>query len=127
MKNNINLRNYAANKLKYLREINNMTQDELAEKLSNRIDKEVKRQTISLYENGERGMNQDVLFALSDIFDISINVFFPSTTSKKQHEEYKKILREKGWMDDNDYINEENLDKLMKIADMIEGINKKEN
>ena len=30
-------------------------------------------------------------------------------------------------MDDNDYINEENLDKLMKIADMIEGINKKEN
>lgn len=125
MKNNINLRNYAANKLKYLREANNMTQDELAEKLSNRIDKEIKRQTVSLYENGERGMNQDVLFALSDIFDVSINVFFPNTTSKKQHEEYKRILREKGLMDDNDYINEENLDKLMKIADMIESLDKK--
>lgn len=125
MKNNIDLRNYAANKLKYLRETNNMTQDELAEKLSNRIDKEIKRQTISLYENSERGMNQDVLFALSDIFDVSINVFFPNTTSKKQHEEYKQILKEKGLMDDNDYINEENLDKLMKIADMIESLDKK--
>lgn len=125
MKNNIDLRNYAANKLKSLREINNMTQDDLAEKLSNRIEKEVKRQTISLYENGERGMNQDVLFALSDIFDVSINVFFPNTTSKKQHEEYKRILREKGLMDDNDYINEENLNKLMKIVEMINSLDKK--
>lgn len=77
MNNEINLRLYASNKLKNLRENNNMTQDELADKISLRIKKEVKRQTVSLYENGDRGMNQDVLFAIADIFDTSINDFFP--------------------------------------------------
>lgn len=125
MNNEINLRSYAANRLKYLRESNNITQDELADKLSKKIGKEVKRQTVSLYENGDRGMNQDVLFALSDIFDVSINVFFPNNEKKKNHEEYKKILKEKGLMDDNDYINEESLDKLMKIVDMIDAFEKK--
>ena len=104
MNNGFNLRNYAATKLKYLRETNNMTQDDLAEQISKRIDKEVKRQTVSLYENGERGMNQDILFALSDIFDVSINVFFPETTNKMKHDDFfdgrklylkkRKILRE---------------------------------
>ena len=36
-------------------------------------------------------------------------------------------LKEKGLMDDEENIDEESLDKLLKIADMIEGINKKEN
>lgn len=125
MNNEVNLRSYAANKLKHLREFNNITQDELADKLSKKIGKEVKRQTVSLYENGDRGMNQDVLFALSDIFDVSINVFFPNTKRKEQHDEYKKILKEKGLMDDNDYINKESFNKLMKIADMIESLDKK--
>ena len=35
-------------------------------------------------------------------------------------------LKEKGLMDDEENIDEESLDKLLKIADMIEGINKKE-
>lgn len=78
MNNDINLKNYAANKLKSLRDKNNMTQDELADKISSYLDKEVKRQTISLYENGDRGMNQDILFALSDIFNVSVDTFFPS-------------------------------------------------
>ena len=80
MENKIDLRKYAANKLKNLREKSSMTQDELADKLSLKIKKDIKRQTISLYENGDRGMNQDILFAVSDIFDVSINDFFPPTT-----------------------------------------------
>ena len=77
MNKDVNLRMFSANKLKHLRENNNMTQDDLAEKLCQRLGETITRQTVSLYENGKRGMNQDILFALSDIFNISINTFFP--------------------------------------------------
>lgn len=77
MNKDVNLRMFSANKLKSLRENNNMTQDDLAEKLCQRLGETITRQTVSLYENGKRGMNQDILFALSDIFNISINTFFP--------------------------------------------------
>ena len=50
-----------------------------------------------------------------------------SDENKESDKEYKKILKEKGLMDDEENIDEESLDKLLKIADMIEGINKKEN
>lgn len=123
MNSELNLRTFASNKLKKLREENNMTQDELAEKIAMRINKKVKRQTISLYENGDRGMNQDILFALSDIFNVSINVFFPPINKeqkKEQEEHLRRILREKGLMDENDYINEKNLNKLLEIANMLE-------
>ncbi len=83
MKKDINLRKYAAKQLKELRE-KKMTQDELAEKLSKLEGKEIKRQTISLYENGERGMNQDVLFDLSKIFNVHISYFFPETIKNNQ-------------------------------------------
>ena len=53
--------------------------------------------------------------------DLKTNTSYNQTT-----EDYKKILKEKGLMDDNNYINEENLDKLLKIAEMIDGLNKKE-
>lgn len=77
MSKDFNLRIFSANKLKNLRENNNMTQDDLAEKLCQRLGETITRQTVSLYENGKRGMNQDILFALSDIFNVSINTFFP--------------------------------------------------
>lgn len=77
MSKDFNLRIFSANKLKNLREKNNMTQDDLAEKLCQRLGETITRQTVSLYENGKRGMNQDILFALSDIFNVSINTFFP--------------------------------------------------
>ena len=79
MNNQVDLRKFASNKLKHLRELYQMTQDELAEKLSIKVNKDIKRQTVSLYENGDRGMNQDILFALADIFNVSINDFFPSS------------------------------------------------
>lgn len=119
------LRMFSANKVKYYREKEGMTQDELAEKVSKQIGKEVKRQTISLYENGERGMNQDILFTLADIFNISINDFFPDTTNK-ENKDYKQILKDKGLMDENDNIDEKSLNKLLEIADMIKGYKKED-
>ncbi len=67
------LSKFIGSKIKYYRELRNMTQDELAEQLK------TTRQSISRYENGERKANQDILFDLADIFKISINNFFPPT------------------------------------------------
>ncbi len=86
-----NLRKYAAKKLKELRE-RYMTQDELAEKLSLLENKEIKRQTISLYENGERGMNQDILFDVAKIFGVPISYFFPTINNSEKSVDIKKEM-----------------------------------
>lgn len=117
----MDINKYIGNKIREFRIKKNITQEELAEFLK------TTPQTISRYEIGDRKTNQDVLFALANYFNVSINDFFPDTVNKSQEEKYKKILREKGLMDENENINEESLNKLLKIADMIDGINKKEN
>lgn len=53
--------------LKELRQKHNMTQDQLAEKLS------VTRQAVSRWENGESVPNPETLKQLSALFDSSIN------------------------------------------------------
>ncbi len=112
---------YIGSKIREFRVRKNITQEELAEFLK------TTPQTVSRYEIGERKTNQDVLFSLANYFKVSINDFFPDTVNKSQEEKYKKILKEKGLMDDEENIDEESLNKLLKIADMIDGINKKEN
>lgn len=39
-------------------------------------------QTISRYESGKRGTNQDILFSLAEYFKVNINDFFPPTNSE---------------------------------------------
>lgn len=75
----MNLNEYIGSQIKRLRESRNMTQDALAEKLG------TTRQSISRYESGNRKTNQDMLFDLSDIFNVSINEFFPNTKNKEQN------------------------------------------
>lgn len=65
------LTKYIANKIKFFREREGMTQEDLAKKL------ETNRQNISRYESGERKTNQDLLFDLSDIFQVTVDDFFP--------------------------------------------------
>ncbi|MFR3361842.1 MAG: XRE family transcriptional regulator [Enterococcus canintestini] len=68
----MDLAKYVGEQIKKFRERRNMTQDDLAEKL------ETTRQSISRYEIGERKANQDILFALSDIFGVAVDDFFPA-------------------------------------------------
>ena len=68
----MDLKDFIGLKIKEFRTGNRLTQEALAEKLG------VTKQTVSRYEKGERKANQDVLFALCDIFEISIDDFFPS-------------------------------------------------
>lgn len=85
---NVNLKIFIANKLKTLRENNFLTQEELGEKLSKIGGKKITRQAISMYEIGERKINQDLLFDLSSLFNIPISYFFPS----KENEDKSKTF-----------------------------------
>lgn len=58
--------------LKKLREKNNLTQDQLAERVR------VTRQAVSRWENGETQPNTDTLKLLSQEFDVSINTLLGS-------------------------------------------------
>lgn len=68
----MDLKDFVGLKIKEYRKYNRLTQKDLAEKLG------VTKQTVSRYEKGERKANQDILFALCDIFGVTIDDFFPS-------------------------------------------------
>ncbi|MDM8332749.1 helix-turn-helix transcriptional regulator, partial [Limosilactobacillus pontis] len=70
-----NLAAYVGSRIRKLREARNLTPEELAEKLG------VSRVAVNRYETGARKANQDTLYDLASIFHVSINDFFPSTTS----------------------------------------------
>ena len=65
------LARYIGNKIKEMRVNQGKTQEELALML------DTTKQSIGRYEKGLRRANQDLLFELADIFDCSINDFFP--------------------------------------------------
>lgn len=110
---------YVGSRIKYFRQLKNVTQGEIAEVLKTTT------QTISRYEKGQRRIDYDTLYDLAIYFNVSINDFFPETTNQKQVDEYKKILKDKGLMDENEKINIENFNRLIKIADMIQEMDKK--
>ena len=66
------LQTFIGKRIKQLRLSNNMNQDMLAEILN------TTKQSISRYENGDRKVDQDILFELSNVFNVSIDDFFPS-------------------------------------------------
>lgn len=81
----MNLQKYIGEKIREFREKRNISQDELAQKL------DTTRQTISRYEKGQRQANQDILFKLSDIFNVSIDDFFPP--KKNTTDELERALK----------------------------------
>jgi len=68
----MSLQRYVGEKIKEFRLKRGMSQEELAHLLG------TTKQTVSRYETGERKANQDILFKLSEIFNVSIDDFFPS-------------------------------------------------
>ena len=70
-----NLAAYVGSRISKLREARNITPEELAAKLG------VSRVAVNRYETGARKANQDTLFDLAKIFNVSINDFFPNPTS----------------------------------------------
>lgn len=120
---------YLGKNIKYLREKRKLDQQELADILS------VPRSTLACWENNLRNPKLEQIVKIAEFFNTNLDIIYKdlennvlySDENKESDKEYKKILKEKGLMDDEENIDEESLDKLLKIADMIEGINKKEN
>lgn len=67
----MDLKKYIGEKIREIRLKRGMEMEDLAERL------ETTKQTVSRYELGDRQANQDILFKLSDIFDVSVDYFFP--------------------------------------------------
>jgi len=65
------LQEFIGERIRYYRNLKNMNQEELADMLN------TTKQAVSRYENGNRQANQDILFELSNIFDVCIDDFFP--------------------------------------------------
>lgn len=120
-------KNYTNINVKYLREKKGISQTKLAKDLN------IDTSTLAKWENNTRQITLEWAIKLANYFDmdvgnfISVNQINNTSSRINNDEEYKKILREKGLMDENENIDEESLNKLLKIADMIDGINKKEN
>lgn len=68
----IELAQYIGSRIKYYRKLNKMNQDELAIVLN------TTKQSISRYEKGIRKASQEILFQLCDVFNVTIDDFFPN-------------------------------------------------
>lgn len=99
----MDLKKYIGNQIKTFRKSAGFTQDELAKRLN------TTKQTISRYEKGERKANQDMLFKLCDIFNVSIDDFFP-VLSKNAVESTNSIP------DDPDLLTQQITDKVVQLT-----------
>lgn len=71
----MDLAKFAGKVIKDLRLQKNITQEELAKHLG------IVKSAVANYESGYRSPKQDTLFALAEFFNVSVDVFFPSTTN----------------------------------------------
>ena len=99
----MDLKKYIGNQIRTFRKSAGFTQDELAKRLN------TTKQTISRYEKGERKANQDMLFKLCDIFDVSIDDFFPIFS--KNVVEYTNPL-----LDAPDLLTQQITDKVVQLT-----------
>ena len=119
-------KNYTNINVKFLREKKGISQTKLAKDLN------IDTSTIAKWENNTRQITLDWAIKLANYFDMNVGEFISTNQITKvsslptTDEEYKQILKDKGLMDENENINEENFNKLIKIADMIQEMGEKE-
>lgn len=80
------LMKYIGSRISEFRKKNKLTQSELGNKIG------VKNNTISAYERGAISTDQDILFKLARVFDVSIDDFFPDrNVIKEETSEYVTV------------------------------------
>lgn len=85
-----NLPKFVGSKIKQLRNQKNWTQEELAQKIK------VVKTAIGNYERGERAPGQDALFELAEVFEVSIDFFFPLTKKNPEiFDIYPRLVKER--------------------------------
>ena len=109
------LSKYVGSQIRRLREQHGWDQEKLAGKLN------TSRVSISRYESGLRKANQDTLFDLADIFNVSINEFFPRPENIKPISPNIKKVPILGQIACGDPITaEENIEEYREtVADML--------
>ena len=116
------------NNIKYLRNASGISQQDLANKVG------IDRSTISRIENNEIETTVDnaikiakaLNVTLYDLVGRDLSLINNSSSNDDNSKNYKKILQEKGLMDENENINEKDFNKLMEIANMLKKIQENE-
>lgn len=109
-------KNYTNTNVKYLREKKGISQTKLAKDLN------IDTSTLAKWENNTRQITLEWAIKLANYFDmdvgsfISINQIANTSSRIADKEEYKNILKEKGLINDNDNITEEDAKKLIDFA-----------
>ena len=104
------------NKLKFLRERNGLTQEQLANKFN------LLKSSISMYENNVRLPNVEVIKEFANYFNVSIDYLLDNEEKNKIDEELKeqealkKALQKSGFMEKDEDLTDEELDRLMKFV-----------
>lgn len=99
---------YLGARLKYLRKLDKITQQELATALG------IAKSTISMYENGQREPDFETLESIADYFNVEMRSFFPSNEKpfdsppSLEEDRLLSLYRE---------LNEEGREKLVDYAD----------
>ena len=119
------MKNYFKENLKYIRETRKMSQNRLS-KLTN-----VSQATINRWESGENIPTIDNVIDIASVLHIPIEDFLgkdlrTNTSYEPTEEDFKKILKEKGLMNEKGEINKEDFDRLIKFADVVKEITNNE-
>ena len=101
---------YLGTRLKYLRKLEKITQQQLATSLG------IAKSTISMYENGQREPDFETLEAIADYFNVDMRTFFPNDRDASPIKA--------GFSRDEEYLlscfrgmNKEGRDKLLEYTD----------
>lgn len=73
----MNVNQFISKKLKELRTVKNMTQEELAKDLN------ITQQQVARYENNLRQFKPDFLFKIANYFEVPVSDFFPEAEERK--------------------------------------------
>lgn len=109
-------KNYTNINVKYLREKKGISQTKLAKDLN------IDTSTLAKWENNTRQITLEWAIKLANYFDmdvgnfISVNQITNTSSKNVSKEEYKNILKEKGLINDDDNITEEDAKKLINFA-----------
>ncbi len=105
--------NLFGQKLRKLREKTGLTQEQFAKKFN------VLKSSISMYENGVRLPNAELIKEFANFFGVSIDYLLDNDTSNtidnqlKENEAIRKTLQRAGFMENNDDLSDEEIEKII--------------
>ena len=103
-------------KLRFLREQIGLTQEQLANKFN------LMKSSISMYENNMRIPNVELIKELANFFNVSIDYLLDNATNNtkdeelKEQEALKNALKKSGFMNNDEDLTKEELERVMKFV-----------